>query len=215
MFSSKTLEKYFVLGTQNTNDEENFFEVLTEALQGGITLFQYREKDHGALKGHEKVRVAKKIRQLTAQYHVPLVIDDDISLAHEIGADGVHFGQKDGNIVENIKSASPLFVGISVSSMAEYKKIKNIQGIDYIGIGPVFSTTSKEDANPAIGLTGLAPIVQESHWPSVAIGGITEENLASIISTQVNGIAVISMISQSSNVRDTIKFWNLLLLNKK
>ena len=80
-FNPLILRRYFVLGTQNVENESEFFDILTIALKYGITAFQYREKGDGALKGAEKYRVAERIRDLTRQYHVPLIIDDDIPLA--------------------------------------------------------------------------------------------------------------------------------------
>ncbi|MGR8824206.1 thiamine phosphate synthase [Leuconostoc mesenteroides] len=212
MFDPSVLVNYFVLGTQDTNGERHFFEVLEEALQSKISVFQYREKGQLALSGSEKLRVAKKVRQLTTDYHVPLIIDDDIQLAHEIDADGVHFGQKDGDIINNIQLAGNLAVGVSVSNDSQYKRIENIKGIDYIGIGPVFATVSRADANPEMGVEGLKYLTSKSKWPSVAIGGISETNLSSVLSTGVNGAAVISMISQSANISATLKYWRSLHL---
>lgn len=141
-----------------------------------------------------------------------MIIDDDIQLAHEIGAESVHFGQKDGDSINNIQLAGNLVVGVSVSNDSQYERIENIEGIDYIGIGPVFPTVSKSDANPEIGLEGLQYLTSKSKWPSVAIGGISETNLPSVLSTDVNGAAVISMISQSANISATLKYWRSLLL---
>ncbi|WP_278391788.1 thiamine phosphate synthase, partial [Leuconostoc lactis] len=114
-FDPAVLARYFVCGTQDVVNETVFFDVLTQALQSGITLFQYREKGPGALTGKDKLRVAQQVRDLTQQYDVPLIIDDDVALAHAVHADGVHFGQGDGEPAENIQTAGNLVVGISVS----------------------------------------------------------------------------------------------------
>ncbi|MCT8388772.1 thiamine phosphate synthase [Leuconostoc holzapfelii] len=215
IFDAHMLARYFVLGTQDVRDEAKFFEVLTAALQSGITLFQYREKGPGALIGTDKLRVAQKVRALTHQYHVPLVIDDDITLAHAVQADGVHFGQGDGAPEKNIQQAGALFVGVSVSTPQEYARIADLSGIDHIGIGPVYLTHSKADAKPAIGTAGLQAIAEMSRWPSVAIGGITLENLAAVLNTDVAGAAVISMISQSDDIAQTLQFWQTLSTKKE
>lgn len=209
-FDKSMLARYFVLGTQNVANEADFFNILEQALVSGITLFQYREKGQHALTGHDKLRVAQQVRQLTTKYRVPLVIDDDIALAHVVNADGVHFGQGDGNISENIKASAPLFVGVSVSNQAEYDRIAGLRGIDNIGIGPVYETTTKSDANPTIGIAGLNKIVNQSQWPSVAIGGITQKNLPDVLATNVDGAAVVSMITQSKNISETINIWKQL-----
>ncbi|MBZ5961510.1 thiamine phosphate synthase [Leuconostoc gasicomitatum] len=210
IFNRAMLARYFILGTQNVTDERMFYKVLEEALSNGITLFQYREKGFGSLVGANKLRVAQRVRELTSAYHVPFVIDDDIVLAHIVHADGVHFGQGDGNIAANIVASHGMFVGVSVSSQAEYERISLLSGIDNIGIGPVFETKSKADAKPAIGLIALERLVEQSRWPTVAIGGISQDNLATVLATDVDGAAVISMISDSSNIENVLKYWQQL-----
>lgn len=206
-FNPLILRRYFVLGTQNVENESQFFDILTTALKYGITAFQYREKGDGALKGAEKYRVAERVRDLTRQYHVPLIIDDDIPLAHQIHADGVHFGQKDGNIIENVRACNGMFVGVSVTTQADFHRVKGVSGIDYIGVGPIFATKTKADANPPIGLEGLRHIKSISDWPIVAIGGISNQNIDDIYATGINGVAVISMISAADNVADAVINW--------
>ncbi|MEX0380156.1 thiamine phosphate synthase [Leuconostoc sp. MS02] len=206
-FDRTMLARYFILGTQNVTDEQMFYRVLEEALRHGITLFQYREKGLGSLSGVDKLRVAHRVRELTSAYHVPFVIDDDIVLAHIVHADGVHFGQGDGDIAANIAASQGMFVGVSVSTQAEYERISLLPGIDNIGIGPVFDTKSKADAKPAIGLIELERLVEQSHWPSVAIGGINQDNLAAVLATAVAGAAVISMISDSSQIENVLNYW--------
>ncbi|ADG40562.1 MULTISPECIES: thiamine phosphate synthase [Leuconostoc] len=210
IFKQAMLARYFILGTQNVASEAVFFDVLTQALAHGITLFQYREKGPGALTGSEKRRVAQRVRELTTQYQVPLVIDDDIDLAHAIKADGVHFGQGDGDIKKNIQASQPLFVGVSVSTQEEYDRIAGLSGIDNVGIGPVFATMSKADAKPAIGISGLQGLVRQSQWPAIAIGGISQANLPDVLKTGVAGASVISMISASENIAKTLAFWKQL-----
>ncbi len=214
-FDSAWLARYFVCGTQNVADETVFFDVLTQALQSGITLFQYREKGQGALTGADKLRVAQQVRDLTYQYQVPLIIDDDVALAHAVHADGIHFGQGDGDPAKNIQAAGDLAVGISVSNQQEYERIAHLAGIDHIGIGPVYPTTSKADAKPAIGVAGLQTLVAASQWPTVAIGGIQADNLAAVLATGVDGAAVISMITQSDDIAQTLQFWQTLSIKKE
>ena len=209
-FDKKILSRYFVMGTQDVQSEADFFSILKQALESGVTVFQYREKGKHALSSSEKERVAFQVRELTKQYGVPLIIDDDIPLAKLVNADGIHFGQEDGNPTENIKLADNLFVGVSVSNIAEYEKIANLSGIDYIGIGPIFKTKSKSDAKPEIGIKGLTMLNNISYFPTVAIGGITIENIVEVLSTETNGVAVISMISQSDNIKRTLAYWQEL-----
>ena len=206
-FDKKMLTRYFILGTQDVSDEKSFYSILEQALRHGINLFQYREKGVGSLTGQDKINVARRVREMTAAYQVPLVIDDDIALAHLVAADGVHFGQGDGSVEANIAASKGLFVGVSVSTLEEYNHIAEFEGIDHIGVGPVFETTSKFDANPAIGLIGLKELVQKSRWPVVAIGGIERDNLAAVVATKVAGVAVISMISQNNDISNILQYW--------
>lgn len=207
IFDKTMLARYFIMGTQDVADEAEFLRILNQALRSGITLFQYREKGQGALFGQKKLQLAKQVRALTAQYHVPLVIDDDMALAHAIAADGIHFGQDDGRPVDNIKQSGNLFVGVSVSNQQEYQRIAHVAGIDHIGVGPIFATTSKSDAKPPIGISGLSQLIRIAHHPIVAIGGIQRDNLSKVLSTGVDGAAVISMISQSEDIQKTLADW--------
>lgn len=193
-----TLKLYFICGTCDC-PKGNFLEVLKSALAAGITCFQFREKGHSALKGEEKRALARQVKQLCSVYHVPLIIDDDVELALEIDADGIHLGQDD----LAIKKARELFpdkiLGLSVGTLEEYRK-SDIDLVDYIGSGPVFPTISKSDADPAIGFEGLAKLRDVNPiLPIVAIGGLKAQHVSEVMKAGADGVAIISAISRADD----------------
>lgn len=206
-FIPEMLQVYLVGGSQDTNhDPQQFLNTVETAMQAGITAFQYREKGDSKLTPPEKLQIAKRLRQLTRQYHIPLFIDDDEQLAFAVGADGVHVGQKDQRIEEVISRAQgKLIIGYSCNTSAEIKKANDLAAVDYVGTGPVFPTNSKADADPAIGLKELARLNHLSTHPLVAIGGIDEQNMATTLQTGVAGLSVISMILKSPHVTQTVQ----------
>ena len=179
--------------------------ILEEALQAGITIFQYREKGKNALKGDAYVQFARQCQKLCQAYHVPFIVNDDVELALKLDADGIHVGQDDLNIESFRQNMKDKIIGVSVHSMKELEQAIR-DGADYVGIGPIFETSSKEDANPPAGITFLAEARGSyPHYPIVAIGGITAANSVIVRQAGANGVAVISAISVSCNIRKTVQ----------
>lgn len=207
VFDPNMLRVYLVGGTQDTgNDPDRFLRDVETALKAGVTAFQYREKDGSQLNHVEIVQLARRLRKLTRQYQVPYFIDDDEELALQVEADGVHVGQKDQRIEEVIQRAGgKLLIGYSCNTVAQIAKANRLSAVDYIGAGPVFPTNSKGDADPAIGVDQLKQLNTASQHPMVAIGGISQANLADVLNTGVAGVAVISMILGSSDIAGTVK----------
>lgn len=202
------LDVYFIAGSQDVKDNP-LLSVLEEALQAGITMFQFREKGPGSLEEDPKKKreLAIKCQTLCQEYQVPFIINDDVELALSIEADGIHVGQGDEpieNVLERVTADT--IVGLSTSNAEEVKEAEEIEGLDYIGLGPVFSTSSKKDTDPELGIEGMKKIIGEGRKiPIVAIGGITVENVAEVRATGVDGVSVISAISESDNIRDSVK----------
>lgn len=205
-FEPTMLRAYLVGGSQDTHHAPA--ELLTkteEALQAGITAFQYREKGSSNLSADQRLKLAQQLRELTRHYRVPFFIDDDEELALAVGADGVHVGQKDQRIEQVIQRAQgKLMIGYSCNRPAQIEKANQLAAVDYIGSGPVFPTQSKADADPALGLSRLALLNCLSEQPVVAIGGITADNIAATLATGVAGAAVISMVFQSDDISQTV-----------
>lgn len=171
-------------------------EAVKEAIDGGITFVQLREKnmDHEDFKEE-----ALRIQSLCHQYQIPFVIDDDVDLAVEICADDVHVGQSDLEALEARKKiGSDKILGVSAGTVEEAIKAEKA-GADYLGVGAVFPTGSKDDATPVSHDT-LKAICNAVSIPVIAIGGITRDNVRELEGTGIVGIAVISAIFAKDNI---------------
>ena len=196
------LDKYFIMGTINCKRDPLL--VLEEALQAGITMFQLREKGKNALKGDAYVQFARQCQNLCKAYDVPFIINDDVELALMLNADGIHVGQDDTGIEHFRSFADNKIIGVSVHTMEQLERAV-ANGADYVGIGPIYETFTKADARPPAGITLLEEArSQYPQFPIVAIGGISTENSFIIRQTGVNGVAVISAISHSDNIKETV-----------
>lgn len=192
------LSVYFILGTPNCRQEP--VTVLREAINGGITIFQFREKGRNALKGQEKYAIAEEMQYYCRKSGVPFIINDDIELALELDADGVHIGQEDGSVEEIRERIGNKILGVSVHDSRE-ASVALAGGADYFGAGPVFPTKTKEDARPVQGLNIITNLRNGGfNLPVVGIGGITAMNASSVIKAGADGIAVISAISLADDV---------------
>ena len=195
----KILKVYFIMGSTNCQ-HKNPREVLKEAIQGGITCFQFREKGIGALVGQEKFELAKDLQQLCQKAGIPFIVNDDIDLAIALDADGVHIGQDDEDADTVRAKIKDKILGLSVHNLLETKRAIEAEA-DYVGVGPIFPTNSKVDAQEVKGVE----IIQELRangmsMPMVGIGGITIENAASVIRAGADGVSVISTISQADQI---------------
>jgi thiamine-phosphate pyrophosphorylase len=172
-----------------------------EALEGGVTFVQLREKDDMALPHDEFLAEAKEIKALCAEYHVPFVLDDDVALALECGADGVHVGQHDLEAGSVRKMIGPdKILGVSAQTVEE-ALLAEREGADYLGVGAVFPTGSKDDAEEVSHET-LKAIVEAVSIPVIAIGGISRDNVAELSGSGISGIAVISAIFAKPDRRE-------------
>ncbi len=165
-------------------------EYIRESAEGGITLLQLREKD---LPHDEFLAEAKEIRALCDEMNLPLIINDDVDIAIACGADGVHVGQSDmeaGAVRERV--GPDMTVGVSAQTV-EQAILAEKHGADYLGVGAVFSTSTKTDADD-VSLDTLRDICSAVSIPVVAIGGIGEDNIAKLQGTGIDGVSVVSSI---------------------
>ncbi|KGM44772.1 thiamine-phosphate pyrophosphorylase [Neobacillus niacini] len=200
----EALNVYFIMGSPNCKDHP--VRVLQEAIEGGITLYQFREKGTGALTGDQKLEQARQLQQICRENHIPFLINDDISLAISLNADGVHIGQDDEPVEEvRKKLGNDKIIGVSVHSYDEaVTALKG--GADYFGIGPVFPTKTKEDAKPSNGTKLIEELRHKGFSiPIVGIGGITADNAGSVITAGADGVSVITAISHAPSVTEAAK----------
>ena len=171
-------------------------EVVKESITGGATMIQLREKNlsHDDFKSE-----ALEIQALCKEYHIPFIINDDVELAREISADGVHVGQDDMNAVNAGKLiGSGKILGVSVRTADEALEAER-NGADYLGAGAVFHTGSKDDA---VDITheALREICSSVKIPVVAIGGINSKNIHLLKDSGIKGVAVISAVFASDDI---------------
>ena len=177
-------------------DGETLYAQVEKALKGGVTFVQLREK---ALDEQAFLEEAKEIQKLCAKYHVPFVINDNVEIAAQIGADGVHVGQSDmeaGDVRE--KLGLDRIIGVSAQTVEQAVRAQE-RGADYLGVGAVFPTGSKADAVEVSHETVRA-ITEAVDIPVIAIGGITKDNVSELSGTGICGIAVISAIFAQTDI---------------
>jgi thiamine-phosphate pyrophosphorylase len=185
----KNLGRFHVLTDTCLQTRFSHLELAQLAIAGGADTIQFRQKDGPT---REMIRVAGQMQALCKRAGTTFIINDRVDVAIASHADGVHLGQDDFPIPLARKLlGEEAIIGGSAGSMEEARMCLR-EGADYIGFGPVYTTTSKEDAGPAAGLTLLKQIVETIPLPIIAIGGIIADNAAPVIRTGVHGIAVIS-----------------------
>ncbi len=174
-------------------------EVAHAAIRGGATAIQFREK--GA-RTRELIETGQELRGLTRAAGVPLIVNDRVDVALAVDADGVHVGQEDmpATIARRLIGEDRV-LGVSATSLEEAVRGEQ-DGADYLGLGPIFPTSSKRDAAPPMGLDGLATVAARVGIPIVAIGGINGMNIESVIEAGADGVAVISAMVSAPDVEE-------------
>lgn len=174
----------------------SFYEDIEKALVGGVTCVQIREKH---LNKEAFIKEAIDIKQLCHQYHVPLIINDNVDVMIASDADGIHVGQSDMAAQDVRKLIGPnKILGVSVQTV-EQAQIAYNAGADYLGVGAVFSTSTKDDAVEVHQQT-LKEICRVVPVPIVAIGGINEENISYLTHSGIDGVAVVSAIMAQDDI---------------
>ena len=177
------------------------YEQVEEALKGGVTFVQLREKN---LDDTAFLQEAKEIKELCARFHVPFVINDNGDIAAEIDADGVHVGQSDMEAGDVRKKLGPdKIIGVSAQTVEQALRAQ-AHGADYLGVGAVFPTGSKADA-VEVSHDTVREICRAVDIPVIAIGGITRENVIELKGTGICGIAVISAIFGQQDIEEAAR----------
>ena len=185
----------------NSTDKRNqeFLNIVEDSLKGGVSVVQVREKELDLIPFYEK---AKAVKEITDKFDVPLIINDRLSIAIALGADGAHVGQDDidGAVARDILGPDRI-LGISASTVEEAVKAEE-DGADYIGCGAVFPTSTKDDAD-SVDIEEFKKIKKAVSIPVVAIGGIKENNVKELKGSNADGIAEVSAIMDSDNPEKT------------
>ncbi|WP_188207232.1 thiamine phosphate synthase [Alkalibacillus aidingensis] len=201
------LSLYLVMGSQNCIHDP--VTTLEEAIKGGVTFFQYREKGEGARVGDERVQLGLRLKEVCHRCEIPFIVNDDLQLALELDADGLHIGQDDGDVNEiKRKLGEQKILGLSTHNVEEAVQA-NKYDVDYIGVGPMFDTKTKEDIEEVRGPVVVKEIREElPDIPLVGIGGINQGNAEYVTNAGANGVAVISAISKAKSPKYAAKEFN-------
>ncbi|MDO5832160.1 thiamine phosphate synthase [Methanobrevibacter sp.] len=191
----KNIDLSLYLVTDKSDDVEKFLNTIEEAIKGGVTVVQIREKTAETL---DFYNLALQVKEITTKYNVPLIINDRVDVALAIDADGVHVGQSDMpcDVTRKLIGEDKI-LGVSAATIDEARKAEE-DGADYIGTGAVFPTATKDDA-PSITKQDLKDVVDSISIPVVAIGGITLENASQLKDTGIAGLSVVSAIMSAEN----------------
>ncbi|HHU62127.1 MAG: thiamine phosphate synthase [Bacillota bacterium] len=176
-------------------------EQVEEIIKAGTSFIQLREKE---LEHKQFVEMAKKLKEVTDSYGIPFVINDNVEVALEVNADGIHVGQSDTDVEQVRALLGPnKIVGASARTL-EQALLAQEKGADYLGVGAVFATSTKEDAK-TLSRNSLKKIANGVDIPVVAIGGITENNILGLKGSNIAGVALISSILAAPNVGEATK----------
>lgn len=194
---SRESMQMYIVSDRTWLQGRTLYDVLKECLEGGATFLQLREKDVTQAKFIEE---AKEIRQLAKEYEIPFVINDDIDVAIAADVDGAHIGQSDGSVkVARQKLGPNKILGVSVQNV-EQALLAQADGADYLGVGSMFTTSTKLDADH-VSIQTLHDICAATTIPVVAIGGINLDNIKQLQGSGVDGVAVISAILASKDIQ--------------
>jgi len=192
----KQIGQYHVLTDTVLQSRFSHAELTKLAIAGGADTIQFRQKIGATRK---MIEIARQLKQLCAEAGVTFLVNDRVDVAIAADADGVHLGQDDFPLplAHELLGGSRI-IGGSAATLKEARKCL-ADGVDYIGFGPVFPTTSKTDAGPVSGIELLKQVVEAVPLPVIAIGGISSDNTSEVIRAGAHGIAVISAVCCQEN----------------
>ncbi|CUO21792.1 thiamine phosphate synthase [Clostridium disporicum] len=198
----KELKLYLVTDSDILRDRD-FYKSIEAALKGGVTMLQLREKNAS---GKEFLKKAVRLRELTRKYDVKFIINDRVDIAMLCDADGVHVGQSDipADKVRQLLGPNKI-IGVSARTVEEARTAKE-NGADYLGVGAMFTTTTKLDAK-AISIEKLMEIKENVNLPIVAIGGLNLNNIEMLKQCNIDGYAVVSAILKAEDINTECEKW--------
>ncbi|MBP0725676.1 thiamine phosphate synthase [Bacillus sp. RG28] len=198
MSTKKSIDyKLYLVTDRNVLGNRDLIQSVEEAIQGGATVVQLREKNCSSL---DFYNLAIKLKKVTSKYGVPLIINDRLDIALAVKADGLHIGQEDLplTVVKTIVG-DDMIIGVSANTLEE-ALLAEKQGADYVGIGAVYPTDTKLDAD-YLTLDDLRSIRKAISIPIVGIGGINEKNAVEVMGTNIEGVAIVSAILGKQDVK--------------
>ena len=199
----KNALKLYLVTDSDILKGRDFYKVIEDSMKAGVTMVQLREKDAD---GKEFLEKAMKLRELTRKYNVSFIINDRVDIAMLCDADGIHVGQSDIDAVSVRKLiGEDKIIGVSARSVEEAKKAKE-DGANYLGIGAMFSTSTKLDAKD-VSFDTLNNIINEVDLPFVLIGGINLDNVCQLKQFNPDGYALVSGILGAQDIKSSIKSW--------
>lgn len=178
--------------------KQTLMEQVEESLKGGVTCVQLREKE---LSDKDFLKEAIEMKNLCSKYNVPFIVNDNVEVALKSNADGIHVGQSDMKVHELRKIVGEkMIIGVSAQTAAQAKEAER-GGADYLGVGAVFSTSTKLDAD-SVSHETVKAITDTVNIPVVAIGGISKNNISQLKGTGVDGVALVSAIFAAENIKE-------------
>ncbi|RXI99466.1 thiamine phosphate synthase [Anaerobacillus alkaliphilus] len=195
----KEFRLYAITG-EEFHQGRDLIEVMEAAIVGGVDIFQLRDKNSSKKVVFEK---AKRLKELAQKYSVPFIVNDHIDIALAVDADGIHLGQDDLPLQEARKIfGQNKIIGISTHEIAEAREAE-LNGADYIGVGPIFPTKSKVDVVDPVTTKYIEEVVKEITIPFVAIGGIKLHNVDQVLAAGATRICAISEIVGNEDITKT------------
>lgn len=208
MKCSKDTMLLYAVTNSKLISKQPLIEQVESALKGGVTCVQLREKE---LDEESFLAEAIEMKELCEKYGVPLIINDNVDIAIKSGASGIHVGQSDMEVSKVRKLVGDnMIIGVSAHTVEE-AKIAEAGGADYLGVGAIYKTTTKQDAT-YVSLNELKKICDSVKIPVVAIGGIDKNTISKLSGTGVDGVAMVSAIFASDDIEQECR--KLLRLSK-
>lgn len=192
------IDYYFITDAKLTR--KDIFSDVENAVHGGCRIVQYREK---AKTDEEMFEEARRIKELCGN-NVIFLVNDRVDIALAVDADGVHLGQEDLDVASARKILGRKILGVTVHNLEEARRAAD-DGADYLGVSPVFPTSTKSDAGKACGIAMIEKIKEETNLPIVAIGGITKQNTPEVIRAGADSVAAISAVVCSDDVEREVR----------
>ncbi|WP_017728309.1 thiamine phosphate synthase [Halalkalibacterium ligniniphilum] len=206
----KDFQLYAITG-EEFHPNRDLVEVMEEAILGGVDIIQLRDKKS---KKRDVLKKARALRELTKKHDVTFIVNDHIDIALAVDADGIHLGQDDLPLKEARAIMGPeKIIGISTHRIEEAREAE-VGGADYIGVGPIFPTNSKEDVVDPVTTSYIQQVAGEISIPFVAIGGIKLHNVERVLDAGASRICMISEIVGAEKVRETCEQFTQILKRK-